>query len=302
VKLLDLFHNSYSTDIKVINGSEIDQFLNNSQVLQTFFNTQIQQLTKYQPELGSRYNAMYRQSKRILINTEEKPTQKEPINIYGISTEFSNLKKESDIVSFSDKYGLLGCTNSNTFVGSFYSYTIIEPLTVWRSHINHVRRLLALYRMLKKKKRGEHVDILGDLIECHDNNDHFFTFTWKNYSTDKDKSINLQPIFMEPSDTFDEDIGVLIFTEAIKNALSDGVEISYSDIRRSDKSDIGFFIKPTLSTDYLLAAIYYDLLRLFNENKQIEHCLYCNNPFKKFGRKKYCSDTCKVKHHLANKK
>ncbi|MDM5450876.1 hypothetical protein [Peribacillus simplex] len=57
----------------------------------------------------------------------------------------------------------------------------------------------------------------------------------------------------------------------------------------------GFKITEERYSNYLLAAIYYDLWQTINDSKNVYLCenKNCQLPFVKSGRKKYCNEACK---------
>ncbi|MEH7484858.1 hypothetical protein V7157_28075 [Neobacillus drentensis] len=234
----------------------------------------------------------------------------------GIATRFAKLQTDKEILEFAKEYGLLGVLMPS-YISPDYGPTVIEPINFWKFYINQIKNLLKLYKMLKKKHKNKKIDIIGELINYKEITDlaeekgldpaeleklGLGPFEWKNGG-----SIYFaeEPVSVDHVD-YDYITGVYIFISLIRNGLKGAINPDYADIVAAKDTEIGFRIKEVSTTNYLLAAIYYDLLQLFNTDKVVKFCERegCGNPFIKSGRKKYCCDSCKTqasndrrKHH-----
>lgn len=221
-------------------------------------------------------------------------TLKEP---KGLATKFASLKSDKEILEFAKEYGLLGVIMPSVKTTD-YGPTVFEPIYFWRFYINKIKQLLKLYNMLKKKHKNQNIDIIGELIKYKET-DGKISFEWVeggvipiNYEEEAD-NIDYE--------LYDEITGAYIFTTLVKNGLKGAIDVDFSNIIKSEKSEIGFRIKESYSTNYLLGAIYYDLWELISNDTEILDCEHCGIPFTKSGRKKYCSDSCKTLAYLSRK-
>lgn len=229
----------------------------------------------------------------------------------GISREFSAIKEASDIEKFSLKYGLLGFNSEHSFITHFdtmsekdendeeiskeYSFEIITDLTEtssktagyvdktdwlrrpwietaddWLHHSEKVRIMLNIYSDLKRGKETTY------LLENEDKFDHVKPSLFADYS--------LHP----------NEIAIRAIAQEISVELSNKIHVGYSDVEESNTTPIGYRILETRTTKHLLAAIYYDLWRTITAFEPIYICNYCKRPLiDKFGRRVYCSNSCK---------
>lgn len=223
--------------------------------------------------------------------------------IDGLAIRFSKLKTIDDINKFAGKYGLLGISISekNTYDPPIYGPSWFEPIKAWYCHIEYIRRLLLLYRTLSKIKKGHDVEIEGKLLKTREScliirNQKLVEITWwDGVSTNHSAVFGIQDIDFKQ---FAENI--LIFT--IRDNLAGGIKIDFSRKIPANNAAIGFRITPQHSTPYLLAAIYYDLWNLINDNRIINVCDYCGLPLDKKGRGKYCNNACKQADYRKRKK
>jgi hypothetical protein len=214
----------------------------------------------------------------------------------GIATKFASLKTDKEIENFAKEYGLLGVLSGEKNFSIDYAITLFEPLSLWKNHIKNIRRLLKLYRALAAIKERTSLDIVGEIVTVKEENDFFMTFEW--VPEDKNDNDLYIPFLFDhkviKEKDFDNAIGVNLLTQYIQTGLKNTINIVASEIVPSMGSIIGYRIKEERSTDYLLAAIYYDLWKLISNDEVIHLCGYCGRPFKKSGRKKYCNDSCKT--------
>ncbi|MCF6409012.1 hypothetical protein [Pseudalkalibacillus salsuginis] len=220
----------------------------------------------------------------------------------GIAKEFASLETDKEILAFANKYGLLGIlTQPSSGTIDYYYPTVFEPVYFWRHHIKEVKNLLKIYSTLKKKNIETNTDIIGDIVNY--NSSAQGDFEW----IDGGEKI---PVYIyeedlttrEDIDHLDELAGVHILGNVIRNRMKNTINLDFGDIVPSQKSSIGFRFKETYITNYLLGAIYYDLWTLISNNENVLFCPYCGDPFTKSGRKKFCSDSCRVMAHNAKKK
>lgn len=217
----------------------------------------------------------------------------------GIATQFASLKSDKEILEFAKEFGLLGVVMPS-FETTDYGQTVFEPIYFWKFYIDQIKKLLKLYKMLKKKHKNHNVDIIGELIKYKET-DAGISFEWNEGGP---IPINYEEIADDIDyEHYDEITGAYIFTTLVRNGLKGAINVDFSNVVRSEKSEIGFRIKEVYSTKYLLGAIYYDLWELISSDTEVVYCEYepCGIPFKKSGRKKYCCDSCKTLAYLARK-
>jgi hypothetical protein len=243
----------------------------------------------------------------------------------GISSQFANLRNtersyyKEDLEAFTSKFGLLGITglpskDGALFMSPKYGKTHSEDIKWWLYYANEVYLLLRLYSILKRGKDNANYDAEGALEEilvfeqdykvCHEGtlqDNGQFTFT-----THKKKTPFLRAIWKESrvetgqafeSETLTIEAAAYVLTSVISRNLAGGITIGKGEIKESRKSPIGYAIVEQRYTNYLLAAIYYDLWELITNSQPVEVCAYseCNGlftPKRKTG--KYCSNTCRV--------
>lgn len=220
-------------------------------------------------------------------------------DVKGVAVKFASLETNKDIIEFAKEYGLLGVLNFS-YRNVDYGLTVFEPLYWWRLYINHVKRLLKLYEILKKKHKNQSIDIIGELVNYKEENG-MITFEWiegGNFSF----YFNEEKINDDELENIDAIAGAYILTTSVKDVLRSAINVDFSDIIRSKDSEIGFRIKEVYSTDYLIGAIYYDLWNLISNDVEIVFCQHCGRTFTKSGRKKYCNDSCKTMAYKERKK
>ena len=92
------------------------------------------------------------------------------------------------------------------------------------------------------------------------------------------------------------DAASYVLASVISRGMAGGITIGKGEVHPSKKSPIGYAITEQRYTDYLLAAIFYDLWELITDSQPVEvcanpDCLLLFTPERKTG--KYCSDACK---------
>ena len=276
-----------------------------------FFNSELNsQIKKSIDENATVYESIFESSMPCLIMVIQNKPSIKIIEIEDISVNFSNLEKESEILLFAKEYGLLGVLD---FGWNNYYHSSSETLITWHTYIEHIKRLLKLYKALKDKRDGKNIEVIGEFFDFKDSK--FMTIgkktknagvSWtKKYSiremdnqllvgiNDLDFPIPDLPRSVEESHEYDGLIGSYILALLIKKGLDGAVKISFSEVYRSDKSAIGFSFNQTYSSSYLLGAIYQDLWRLITTDTPIRYCHYCHKPFPGKGKKTYCNNSCK---------
>ncbi|MEH6985811.1 hypothetical protein [Priestia megaterium] len=220
-------------------------------------------------------------------------------DVKGIAIKFAALETNKDIIEFAKEYGLLGVL-SFSYRDADYGLTVFEPIYWWKHYINHVKRLLKLYNLLKKKHKNKSIDIIGELLNYKESNG-VGTLQWIEGGE--------VPFYLKEEKLNDDDLkdldlvaGAYTLTVSIKDVLKSAINIDFSDVIKSKDSEIGFRIKEIHSTNYLIGAIYYDLWSLINNNVEVLFCEHCGRTFTKSGRKKYCSDSCKTMAYKRRKK
>ncbi|PES40829.1 hypothetical protein CN497_08940 [Priestia megaterium] len=220
-------------------------------------------------------------------------------DVKGVAVKFASLETNKDIIEFAKEYGLLGVLNFS-FQNADYGLTVFEPLYWWKLYINHVKRLLKLYEILKKKHKNQSIDIIGELVNYKEGNG-MITFEWIE-GGDFSFYFEEEKLNDDEFENIDAIAGAYILTTSVKDVLRSAINVDFSDIIRSKDSEIGFRIKEVYSTDYLIGAIYYDLWNLISNDVEILFCQHCGRTFTKSGRKKYCNDSCKTMAYKERKK
>lgn len=234
-----------------------------------------------------------------------------PIKVTGLMSEFSRLNTEEDINRFAATYGLLNIVEEN-HGGELlkkYGFSIFEPISIWWDEIKKVRRLLRLYRAIKKRVVcGGDNEIEGKIFYFPKRSDMARwvdddTPTLISYNTDTNTAQAGYRVIMEGEDP-ELITAIAILSHTIKEKMEEGVHLDFSDIRPSKTACAGFRITPHHSTFYLLAGIYFDLWRVISLQKEV---ITCQNPqcgllFEKRGKRRYCSDSCRQQAFRISKK
>ncbi|MGE6379221.1 hypothetical protein [Peribacillus muralis] len=234
-------------------------------------------------------------------------------NNNGLMEEFSSLKTIKDIESFSIKYGLLGIKHpENTQVNSHspaikatlqpsiiftkYDLSVFEPIELWQWHINEVRKIMRLYHTARQANSDEllyevieiqmHSGMFGSLAEDRELTQRYFVH-WTNGEV-----ILMLPHEYEENSILD--IARYTLAKILESRISGGINLGPGEVI-SQSSTKEFIIAEQRYSNYLLAAIYYDLWQTINNSKNIYLCenKNCQLPFVKSGRKKYCNEACK---------
>lgn len=234
------------------------------------------------------------------------------ISLNRLSVEFSRLETEQQILAFSKKYGLLGlgkATKNISYLddrrelhlyirGFRYEHTYVEPLRLWYWHIKHVKKLLQLARALSKLQGGKDIEIEEKLLYVGDSphptkdlNNEKFHLQYVYWNDHEDTTFTL----FFPNYSFKK-VAMNVLVQNITSMLKEAVNIDPIGFTENKSSIYGFKIQESRSTNYLLAAIYYDLWQMIAKDEPIKTCLYikCGKPFRAVGRKKFCNDSCRV--------
>lgn len=230
----------------------------------------------------------------------------------GLVNEFSKIKTIDDVGNFANKYGLLGlshpCPKSTWPEQDGYtldefhesdevsryglSELTVEPIEFWLNNANSIRKLMKVYRMLRRYKNGGAVNF-EDLIsfEPWDKGSSFYTVYWYDgertslfFHEDELNSHTLVDIYKK------------LLIKSVLAFMNNGIGIKITpNIIESSKAPLGFYVSEIPTANSLLTAIYYDLWKLLGEDVNIEICANdeCKMPFIKNKRQKYCSNSCK---------
>jgi len=229
----------------------------------------------------------------------------------GLVSEFSAIKSVEDIAIFADKYGLLGLSHplmkktSPTEDGAyadlaeFYaghevsryglSCLRVEPLEFWLLNINKIRKLMRVYRLLKKHNTDNTIDLEGELIDFSPIATDTFKIVWID---GEETSFILSQAEIESLGT----VGILrkVLVDSITFLINNDIQV-VPTVKDSPLMPLGFCIYDVPVAKNLLSAIYYDFWHMLNENVTISICQNdaCRLPFQKTKRQIYCSNSCK---------
>jgi hypothetical protein len=232
-------------------------------------------------------------------------------NSHLISSKFSKLKSEKNVLDFSNEYGLLGLDSTrnlqhfNVYLNDhkdpsyfrnfkYSDKSVYESLEEWKWHINRVTKQLKLIRSIQQN------DPVQDLISIEEEEGGHRIFLCGEEPT---------KVFYTPEDftrlkRFDKldmfkNIAIEVIYSDMRHFLSIGgketLYIDLFDYHQHETNQIGFRFEDRKATSYLLCAIYYDVFRQMNMREVIRFCKFCNRPFE--GRRSdafYCSKSCKT--------
>ncbi|SMQ60886.1 hypothetical protein SAMN05444673_0435 [Bacillus sp. OV166] len=260
----------------------------------------------------------------LMLNTSKTDPHQIIFNTEGLMNEFATLKTFKDIESFSKKYGLLGIkhpdlnhlysphpvsqyTKKASYIFHTYGFSVFEPIELWLWHIHEVQKILRLYDVIRNESSEEQIREIIEIKDPfeHDPSDIYFEKIQIN------KPFNVhwttgERIFMLPETMRKQsllEIGQYTLSKILESRLKGGIQISVSDIVRNPLTK-SFKVVESRYTQYLLAAIYYDLWQIINDDRNIYKCANknCGLPFVKTRRKKYCSAACKQEAYRNRKK
>ena len=199
---------------------------------------------------------------------------KEPSSIDGLASKFCGLKNHEDIDKFAREYGLLGLAKplDSMHDKPTYGKNLFEPLEDWGYHIEIVRMLMLNYRGLVRRRKG--------------------------YDAEDSKLLDLTnsiPIAFAQKEegATEEQVLFTSLATTLSNSLKRGIGVDFSKIVSAKDSALGYRIAEQYTTEFLLAAIYYNLWELITDNKPVETCGYCGLPIERTGRRDYCDNACK---------
>lgn len=229
----------------------------------------------------------------------------------GLAKRFSRLETDEDITLFAEQNGFLGIgfvsdpktkldnNNSALFMrdpyrdNEFYNSIHFEPIEVWKWHIQITKKLIQLYDALSRSVRN-----------INHNIDNLITFAeTKPYESDlhvlwKDGNVRMDKAKISKRYENDEHES---YREAAKQALithvtqmtKGAINTEHSEIFENNQSKLGFKIKKKVTTPYLLAAIYYDLGRMIDENEEVGICKSCGVPLETTrSNAQFCGKRC----------
>jgi hypothetical protein len=228
-------------------------------------------------------------------------------SIDGLAKKFSNLKTETDIIEFAYFYGLLGAKlfhrpelrESDESVigvvpnldnsGALKNY---ESLNVWFWLIERIRNLIRVYGALKNERELENfIDIEYQkvprnqewLFGTNEINDVYFVHSNMNYRKYSGYS------FSGDSEADYRDIANDLIDHLVSHGLGNYISVFFE--KRSEGN-----LKQVFTTDYLFAAIYYELYRSRGRFEPMAVCDYCLTTFvphskaRRFCYDKYCKE------------
>lgn len=257
--------------------------------------------------------------------TERKTIDFEP---EGISLKFANLASDKDILNFATTYGLLGIGNQNMknlkcdycYIKEFKYHPAneLEWVEEWRWHIDYVNRIYRLYEALKSEeviedkylrvekwsKNNPHSCKEDPRVEEMREDDLHVFWAHSNKPT-----LSLYKPFSEfgIEDEYRHH-ALRVIDMHIISFISDAIVVDFSSVRLDHEAafkypgyvatesglPVGLSRTDQKVTNYLLAAIYYDLFRKINNLEKIDFCTVCHSPYKsKRKGSMYCSNACK---------
>lgn len=246
------------------------------------------------------------------------------IPVGGLAERFARLETREDIDAFAREFGPLGLAwkqpweqpGKADYPTKFSRFPCPrrEKLSHWLYHIATVRRLLRIYYILKRAKRNRDYDAeeaLGKVIrlERHYRVSHhgklqnngeyswseervatgFYRVVWAEDGTDAGVMVGEDEEELVSS----LEIAAFVLASVISRNIEGGIRLIYDDIVPAKDAEIGFRITERKYTQYLLAAIYYDLWEMVTEGRPVITCEFCGKVIEKTGRRKYCDDACK---------
>jgi hypothetical protein len=242
-----------------------------------------------------------------------------------IATEFSMLKTEKEIDAFARKYGLLGFSTpkyltkeqhewfrekygiSNELFFLSQGYPYFEPLEVWYFHIDQIQKILKLYKTLKNIHNGtEENNIECNLLNIgemfvNEKGEKGYYIEWYD---GVEASAVVEAEIVEAGDFLE--IARIVLIKSVEYLAYKNLKIVATDIIKTDKPPLGFYVQESKTTEHLITAIYYDVWELISNNEPISICENpnCKLPFpkeKKEKRKRYCNDACKSEAYRTRK-
>lgn len=213
---------------------------------------------------------LIRRHEAVVIVDLSSRRQIEPPEVKGLATQFAALKTLEDIDHFARSYGLLGVAKTGWGGKPTYGTTMFEPIEIWQHHIGVVRCFMLNYRRLARRKKGYDSDLLPELLTSAT----MFAYVPEEEATE-------------------EQITFTSLATVLKHSLSGGIGVEFSRIVPAKDSPLGYRIAEQYTTEFLLAAIYYDLWELITEHRPVIRCRQCGLPLEKTGRREYCNNACK---------
>lgn len=251
----------------------------------------------------------------------------------GTSSRFANLRDttrrgfKKDFEDFVSEFGLLGITglptkNDIPFMSPKYGKSQEEDVSWWLHYANVTYRLLRLYRILKRAKEYPEYDwesALGRILVFEQDRqisyvaqlqeDGKYTWTKREKDTPFVKAIwsenreetgqrfsDINLLIPYDIDNARLDAASYVLASVISRGIAGGITIGKGEVHPSKKSPIGYAITEQRYTDYLLAAIFYDLWELITDSQPVEvcanpNCLLLFTPERKTGE--YCGPACR---------
>lgn len=239
----------------------------------------------------------------------------------GLTSEFSKIKTIDDVGDFANKYGLLGFSHPNpkstwpthdgySSLDEFYnsgetsrygeSELTIEPVQQWLKNVNEIRKLMKIYRLLRKNQKNIPVEFEEKLITFKpwSENSLYYSVYWYDderttlfFNEDELNSLSLVDIHRK------------LLVDTVSVFINNGIKI-VPNVIESSKTPLGFYVSEIPTTNSLQNTIFYDLWKMLGEEINIEICSNseCKMPFIKNKRQEYCSPSCKQQAYRNRKK
>lgn len=223
----------------------------------------------------------------------------EKVSPRRLATYFSGIKGYNDVYYFAEKYGLLGLAKiqpKNIYCSPMYGSVAREEIALWYKHATVVRQLLKLYRILSLAKRKEEYDIEAALLNV-------LHFKWNGsrasvFCVETGQNTNI----IIGDDMSPLEITAFVLSVTLGRMLQGGISIGFDSLTLAGDTVPGFRVKEYRYTNFLLAAVYYDLWEMITDNRPVISCGFCGRIIEKVGRRKYCNNRCKQNAYLQRKK
>ena len=212
---------------------------------------------------------------------------------------FSELNHDESIISFANKYGLLGEKKSAGFAGSD-ALEEVELISYWKNNIFKFKSALTWWDKIESNDR----DWLKTHIEwCKDENNEYFGVRYNSLNglgggwlAVKDH----EPIIFEKIKHGD------IYKPAkmvVQNFINDALTSSASGrlLFEENSTRLSLHIEPKT----LLGFLWWQFAQAIEGSTKYRNCTTCQIPFRvqseRGNKKKFCSDACKSKNYRKKK-
>lgn len=246
----------------------------------------------------SEWDTVYENIEMYVVETQEPSTFCKVFKREHIAFEFAKIKTVHDIEIFAEKYGLLGIGELKQIEAQYFKsekyvpmlplngYILpIEPINLWFDIVDHVQKLVKLYRALINHKEIE--EELLTIEQIHED----YSILWA--TNHKITALTLSKEEIESLSY--ETIGKRVLIAEILPIIDSGRIKITPIVNDSEKTPLKISILEAKYCSQLIIAIYYDLWKLLSKEVAINSCQnqHCQMPFIKRGKAKYCSTACK---------